>query len=67
MPYVHIADAVSIDMSIVGRRTVVEAGAQIGWPGSGITPEITVVAENTIIRQNTAWGPGGIILKKYVG
>lgn len=67
MPYVHIADGISIDMSIVGRRTVVEAGAQIGWPGSGITPEITVVAENTIIRQNTAWGPGGIILKKYVG
>ncbi|MDD4600181.1 Glucose-1-phosphate adenylyltransferase [bioreactor metagenome] len=67
MPYVNIGAGVQTYQAIIGKRVVVEEGARVGWAGSSMSPDITVVAENAVIGRGMEWGPEGVIPKKNVG
>lgn len=67
MPYVHIAAHVQLERAIIGRRSVVEEGAGIGWQLAGNFPEITVVSEHSLIAAGNLYGPAGLIQQKQVG
>ncbi|MEN6566405.1 MAG: glucose-1-phosphate adenylyltransferase [Veillonellales bacterium] len=66
MPYVQIAARVQLERAIIGRRTIVEDGARIGWQLAGDFPEITVVPEHSLIAAGHFYGPAGLIQQKQV-
>lgn len=67
MPFVQIGSGAHIDRVILGRRSIIEDGAQITWDYCSATPAITVLPENTVIERGVCWGPNGILLSRNVG